>query len=272
MPGKIILTEATVEHLETVAENTYRMCLFEPHIAQTSHAGQFVNIQIAQGATIFWRRPFSIHSTNPESGIFEILFNAVGRGTQVLKKNKNGAKLNLVGPLGNTFNHALHLEEIIIVAGGLGIAPFKLLLQDLKKQQLKKTVFFGVASTANLCCLDEFSRLGAECHISTKDGSKGYHGFVTDDLQNYLEELPDSSHHRELLVCGPTPMLRKVQEIAQTFQINAQVSVENIMACGFGACMGCPVQLVHPHDDGKRYLLACKDGPVFNMGEILLND
>ncbi|NIA29490.1 MAG: hypothetical protein GWP06_06205, partial [Actinobacteria bacterium] len=147
MPGKIILTEATVEHLETVAENTCRMRLYEPHIAQTSHAGQFVNIQIAQGATIFWRRPFSIHSTNPESGIFEILFNAVGRGTQVLKKNKNRAKLNLVGPLGNTFNHALHLEEIIIVAGGLGIAPFKLLLQDLRKQQLKKTVFFGVSST-----------------------------------------------------------------------------------------------------------------------------
>lgn len=271
MSGNKILTEATVEHLENVAEDMYRIHLYEPHIAQTSHAGQFVNIQIPKEAAVFWRRPFSIHGTRPESGIFEILFNAVGRGTQVLKKVKNSAKLNLVGPLGNTFNHPDHLKEIIIVAGGLGIAPFKLMLQNLLNRQLKKTVFFGVSSKSNLCCLDEFHRLGAECRISTEDGSQGYRGFVTDDLQNYLRKLPDLSH-RQLLVCGPTPMLRKVQEIAQTFQIDAQVSVENIMACGFGACMGCPVQLAHPLDDGKQFLLACKDGPVFNMDEILLDD
>ncbi|NIA30212.1 MAG: hypothetical protein GWP06_09910, partial [Actinobacteria bacterium] len=248
-----------------------RMRLYEPHIAQNTHAGQFVNIQIPKEAAVFWRRPFSIHGASPQSGIFEILFNAVGRGTRVLREIKTGAKLNLVGPLGNTFNHPEDVQEIIIVAGGLGIAPFKLMLQDLSNRQLKKTVFFGVSSKAALCCLDEFRRLGAEYHISTEDGSQGYHGFVTDDLQNYLIKSPDLSH-RQLLVCGPTPMLRKVQKLAQTFQLDAQVSVENRMACGFGACMGCPVRLAHPLDDDKQFLLACKDGPVFNMDEILLDD
>ncbi len=271
LPGKKIVTEATVEHTEIVAENTYLMRLYEPHIAQKSHAGQFVNIQIPKEAAVFWRRPFSIHGTYPDNGTFEILFNAIGRGTKALLKVNSGAKLNLIGPLGNTFDYPPQIKEIIIVAGGLGIAPFKLMLQDLSNRQLKKTVFFGASSAAHLCCLDELSRLGAECCISTEDGSQGYHGFVTDNLQNYLRKLSDPLHLR-IAVCGPTAMLIKMQEISRSFGIKAQVSVENHMACGFGACMGCPVQLAHPPDDGKQFLLACKDGAVFNMDEILLND
>lgn len=271
LPGKKIVTEATVEHLEIVAENTYRMRLNEPYIAQTSHAGQFVNIQIPKEAAVFWRRPFSIHGTNPEKGTFEILFNAIGRGTQALRKTEIGTKLNLLGPLGNTFEYAPQTQEIIIVAGGLGIAPFKLMLQDLSNRQTKETVFFGVSSAAHLCCLDDLRQLGADCRVSTEDGSQGYHGFVTDDLQRYLRELPDLSRC-QISVCGPTPMLIKVQEIAMAFGVKAQVSVENRMACGFGACMGCPVQLAHPPDEGKQFLLACKDGPVFNMDEIILDD
>ncbi len=271
MPGKKIVTEAVVKRLDLVAKNTYQMRLYEPFIAEKSHAGQFVNIEIPKEAAVFWRRPFSIHGTDPKNGVFEILFNAIGRGTQALKKVKMGAKLNLIGPLGNTFDYAPHTKEIIIVAGGLGIAPFKLMLQDLSNRQFKKSLFFGVSSADHLCCLDEFSRLEAECHISTEDGSQGFHGLVTDNLQEYLRKLDDLSHC-QILVCGPTPMLIAVQKIARSFGIRAQVSVENHMACGFGACMGCPVRLAHPRDDGKQFLLACKDGPVFNMDEILFND
>jgi len=108
-------------------------------------------------------------------------------------------------------------------------------------------------------------------HLCTDDGSQGEKGLVTDVLEKYLSA--DSERDgRELYVCGPTPMMKRIQALALTYGFSAQVSVENKMACGFGACVGCPVTIAHPKPDGKKYWLACRDGPVFPLSEIVFDD
>jgi dihydroorotate dehydrogenase electron transfer subunit len=264
-------TQATVCKSEQLALNIYRITLEDKSISQFSHAGNFINIQIPQQGLVLWRRPFSIHSTNPHEHTFQILFSTSGRGTSILKDVKVGETLDIIGPLGNSFVLDSRLDEIIIVAGGLGIAPFKLLLEDAKPLNIKRTLFFGAGTASQFCCLDEFTELGAALELTTDDGTKGIKGLITVPLEEYLSSKTDSKN-RELFVCGPTPMMQRVKELAEEYKIKAQVTVENVMACGFGACVGCPVPLAHPTDDGNLYKLACKDGPVFNMSEILLND
>lgn len=271
MSAKKEMTKVTVLKNEQMTEGTFRLTLENEHISQTSHAGNFINVKVPQCDRVLWRRPFSIHSTNPSQNSFQILINAIGRGTSVLKDIKSGESLDIIGPLGNSFSVSPNLNELIIVGGGIGIAPFKLLLEDAKDIDCKKTVFFGVDSKDQFCCLSEFEKLGASLILSTDDGSEGYKGFITSPLEQYLQNL-ENPNGVELFVCGPTPMMNTVKQISEKYSIKAQVTVENVMACGFGACVGCPVPLANPTEEGKLYKLACKDGPVFDMSEILLND
>jgi dihydroorotate dehydrogenase electron transfer subunit len=261
---------ATVVSIESIAVHTCRMRLAAPELAASAHAGHFVNILIPQAAEVLWRRPYSIHAADRQAGIIELLFNDEGRGSQALSRVKPGTSVELLGLLGNSFKVPDELEEAIIIAGGLGMAPFRLLLQDLADTKIRKTLFWGVASQDRLCCLEELSALGAGLHISTEDGSMGQKGFVTAAAESYLAQAPRQG--RMLYVCGPTAMLARVQELAARFGVSGQVSVENRMACGFGACMGCPVELAEPQPTGVRYRLACKDGPVFPLNEISFHD
>jgi dihydroorotate dehydrogenase electron transfer subunit len=194
----------------------------------------------------------------------------VGRGTKVLGDIEPGEKLNILGPLGNTFTHPPDLQEAILVAGGLGIAPFPLLCRELLERKVKITIFYGAGTAEQFCCLDFFETQGADLHLTTDDGSRGERGFVTDSLETYLKKQ-ESLKGRELFVCGPTPMLSQTRSLVLSLGIRAQVSVENKMACGFGACMGCPVERTES-SGYKKYALACKDGPVFYMDEIEFDD
>ena len=262
---------ASVKSAVNVTSGTYRLRLNEPDISANARAGQFVNVVIPNCAGILWRRPFSVHCTDPAHGTFDLLFNAVGCGTRALKNIKPGEKLNILGPLGNTFAYSADLKEAILVAGGLGIAPFLLLCRELSDRQFNISLFYGVDTAHHFCCLDEFTDLGVTLHLTTEDGSKGKRGVITESLEIYLENLAQKAG-RELFVCGPTPMLSKTRSLALDMGIRAQVSVENMMACGFGACMGCPVRKTTPSSDGQIYNLACTDGPVFYMDEICFDD
>ena len=241
-----------------------------PYIAENARAGHFVNIRINKNTNIVWRRPFSVHNTAAGAGTFDILFHVVGKGTRLLKKKQPGETVEILGPLGNTFSFDEQTKEAILVAGGLGIAPFLQLLRQLADSSIKKTLFYGVDTASRFCCLDQLQQAGAEIHLSTEDGSEGAQGLVTNLLEEYLQTLPETES-RCLYVCGPTPMLASVQKLADRFNIKAQVSVETVMACGFGACMGCAVPMRHPTETGKFYL-ACKDGPVFSLNEIKIDD
>jgi dihydroorotate dehydrogenase electron transfer subunit len=264
------LYNAAVVDLFRVGADIYRLRLEEPLLSRLTRAGQFVEIKIPQSTDILWRRPFSIHDIHPDSQTIDILFHAVGRGTATLTQVKKNDFVDILGPLGNNFVIDKNIKQAVVVAGGLGVAPFKLLMRELQQLQIPMILFYGAGRMEQLCCIKEFSEY-ADVQVSTVDGSYGRPGMVTDLLIEYLLKQTDLSG-QALFACGPTPMLRRVQEIAGRFKIHAQVSVETVMACGFGACVGCAVPMRQPIPGKKEYFLACKDGPVFNMDEILLDD
>ncbi|NLP09603.1 dihydroorotate dehydrogenase electron transfer subunit [bacterium] len=255
---------------EEPAQETCRMQLLAPELAAAAHAGHFVNIKLPEAEGLLWRRPYSVHAVERRAGVIELLFNTAGRGSRALSRARPGDELDLIGLLGNTFDYPDDLQEAIVVAGGLGVAPFRLLLQDLAGRAVIKTVFYGVASQDRLCCVQEMTALGARVEIATVDGSCGRKGFVTRLLEEYLATVEGKG--RRLYVCGPTAMMKAVQDLAARYSVAGQVTVENRMACGFGACMGCPVERTKGVPGFKQYSLACKDGPVFPLDGIILND
>jgi len=260
-----------VQKVNKVADEIICVTLNDPQIASNSHSGQFVNVLIPNTDKILWRRPFGIHQTNADEGTFDLLFKVIGRGTKALAHIHAGDKINILGPLGNHFFYPPDINEAIMVAGGLGIAPFPLLIQDTKNKKIKHTLFYGAKSKDQLCRLDFFKKSVNKLYLTTEDGSKGKKGLITESLEQYLGNLT-TRNGKYIYVCGPTPLLAKVKQLACQYDIRAQVSVETLMACGFGACMGCPVPLEKPTENGRKYVLACTDGPVFNMDEIVFDE
>ncbi len=238
-------------------------------LSRSALAGQFIEVKVPHCAEILWRRPFSIHDVDPDKNLVHVLFHAIGRGTLALTALEQNSELDILGPLGNSFTFETTLQEAVIVAGGLGIAPFMLMLRQLRECHIPMRLFYGVGSKDQFCGLDRFEDY-ATLHLSTVDGSRGFYGVVTDMLVHYLEQSDGSAI--KIFSCGPTPMMQAVKKIAQRYDVPAQVSLETIMACGFGACVGCAVPMSHPIPGKKEYYLACKDGPVFDINEIMLDD
>jgi len=236
------------------------------YLAHHSHAGQFINIKISDNYVPLLRRPFSIHRVNRGEQWFEILFQVIGKGTERLANYEAGENLDILGPLGNHFNIPPGCDHAILVAGGLGIAPLLFLAQELADQHIAATLFFGNRSKHNFCCLEEFVELGIHYFLATEDGSLEFEGKVTD----LLEDRQDIARDKNIVIytCGPNPMLQKVIEIANQWQLPCQVSLETTMACGFGACLGC---VVNSLSQSEPYKYVCKDGPVFDANEIDLS-
>ncbi len=263
------LFQPRVAEVRKVAHDIYLLQFHQPFLSRNARAGQFIEIKTPFRPDILWRRPFSIHNVNPDDGDVEILFHAVGRGTKALAHLGPGDTIDILGPLGNGFHYDDELREAVLVAGGLGVAPFRLLQRELARRGVPMTMFYGVSDEDQFCGVDFFDA-HVNLKLSTVDGSRGYKGVVTDLLVEYLDACDDLAH-KAVYVCGPTPMLRRVQEIARQYPVPAQVSLETIMACGFGACVGCAVPMTHPQPGVKEYYLTCKDGPVFNIEEIVIN-
>lgn len=218
--------------------------------------GQFVMLKVPCIDTLL-RRPFSI--CRMKDGILEVCYKVRGKGTFALSTAKVGEKLWVMGPLGNGFKIS---GQILLIAGGYGIAPLLGLAEKLAVSRRPSVVslFYGASSKEHLLYLDEFKKLEVELHITTEDGSMGQKGMVTDILNEHLRRTKDEER-RTILACGPHGMLAEVAKIAKKRKIDCEVSLEASMACGIGVCMGCAVKA---KDDG--YLMACKDGPVFNLG------
>ncbi len=250
-----------------VADGIHLMRLKEPFLSGSARAGQFVEIQVP-GCNLLWRRPFSVHDVDVKQQTVDILYQTVGRGTAAMTKLKPGEELSVLGPLGNGFSVTAGLRRALLIAGGLGAAPFMLLMRELQRAGTAATLLYGVGDQSKLCCIDRFREFGS-VRVATMNGSVGRKGTVIDLLLDCLQEENDEA---ALFACGPMPMLRLLQEIAQSRNLSAQVSLETIMACGFGACVGCAVPMKKPVPGRKEYFLACKDGPVFNIDEIIIHE
>ncbi len=241
---------------EKVISGHYKMHLHAPEIAQRAKPGQFVHIRINNGYDPLLRRPFSIHRCQGEK--IEILYKVVGRGTEILSQKKIGNVIDALGPLGQGFKINAGSKEIVLVAGGMGIAPLYFLAEKLDRENI--LVLLGAETKGNILCLENLENLKAKVRIATEDGSKGYKGMLG---ELFFRLLKENSEIDLVYTCGPIPMLKEIAQLSLKFKIPCQVSLEQRMGCGMGICLGCTIK-------GKNgYLRACSDGPVFQANQIL---
>ncbi len=215
-------------------------------------------------------RAFSLYRmTASPDPVIEILYKVVGKGTQQMARMEPGRAVEVLGPLGNAFTPPLQGVRPVLVAGGIGVPPVAALAREMTSTQQaagsgqNAEVFLGGKTAEDILCLKEFEEAGAGVHVTTEDGSLGTRGLITDLLEPFL--LGAASSALTLYTCGPPGMLSAVARLAATHRVPCQVSMEANMACGFGACMGCAVEVT---DLDRRYKLVCKDGPVFDSREI----
>ena len=265
-----------LEH-QAVTYNTMRSVLKCAEIAENAVPGQFVNVKVSAGTDPMLRRPFSVHSVNPEKGTFSLLYVMVGRGTALLSQMKTGQFISVIGPIGRGFDFGdIANSTHIVVAGGCGAAPMHFLCDKLCSTGICPNVIVlsGAGSKDAVLCEVEFRAHGVEVDISTDDGSYGYKGFVTELLAAKLKEIGDTSNVR-VYSCGPHLMMKAVADISIAAKVQScQVSLENNMACGFGVCQGCVTKIkgAAKGDNSGRdwhHERVCKDGPVFNAEDIL---
>ena len=233
-----------------------RLTLAAPQIAAAAKAGQFVMIRTSRGRDPLLGRPFSIHQAD-SGGHIQIYFRVVGKGTELLTHVRVGEELMVFGPLGRGFSIPKD-APVCLVGGGLGIAPMLFLSKEVcrvKKGCASDMIVLGGRSAEDVEPLvGDFQQMGLMIRACTDDGSYGEHGNVLDALR--LEKLAPST---VVFCCGPEPMMAAVNGYCEKLGLECQVSVESVMACGMGACLGCN----RPARDGG-YVHVCKDGPVFD--------
>lgn len=217
------------------------------------YAGQFVQIQIPNGSAML-RRPISV--CNVIDNELWLLIARVGRGTIAITDLSVGDKLNLILPLGNTFSTS-GVSRPLLVGGGVGIAPMLMLARTFSAVGIKPDVLLGGRTSGHIVLRNEFEAVANTYYTTEDDGSLGVHGRVTD------HPILSETDHERIYSCGPMPMMRAIATLAKERQIECEVSLENTMACGIGACLCC-VQDTHTHGN----ICVCTEGPVFNSEKI----
>jgi dihydroorotate dehydrogenase electron transfer subunit len=253
----LFIINSPLEEILEINHRIYLLKVFSPELTSIIKPGQFLNIRVSERVFPLLRRPFSVCDVDGDH--LYLMFNIMGEGTIMLAHKPIGSTLDILGPLGNGFNLAGNYETAVIVAGGLGAAPFPYVTRMLNE---KKNIlsFIGGRTrddviTYNLKNVKEAS----------DDGSLGFKGNVVQLLENNLELL--KSNKIKIFSCGPTVMLRALKEFCLKHNFECEVSTECAMACGFGICQGCPIESTTQTD---KYLLVCKDGPVFNIKDVVI--
>jgi len=251
---------ALISDNKRITSNHYLLTLHPLQRIIKPQAGQFFMVSLGDCLDPLLRRPFSLYRWF--GGDFQILYRVVGKGTEILSRKRGGERIDILGPLGRGFPvDELKKERIILVAGGLGIAPIFALAEDVKKRA--PILFYGAVSSDTLLCQDEIRSMGIKTFISTEDGTIGRKGVITDLLIEYLDRTSSFEDNPVIYSCGPVPMLKRVSDIIRRYRLQGFVSTEEKMACGIGACLGCIIKT----KDGYRRV--CKDGPVFLAEEII---
>jgi dihydroorotate dehydrogenase electron transfer subunit len=218
--------------------------------------GQFIEVRVDGSSTTFLRRPISINFIDRKQNELWLLVATVGDGTHKLAELKEGDQLNCLLPLGNGFTPVHEGEKVLLVGGGVGVAPLLYMGAQMQQMGMEPTFLLGARTAKDLLLLDMFNRFG-RVFVTTEDGSQGEKGFVTNH-----SILSDERFDR-ISTCGPTPMMKAVARYARSKGIDCEASLENLMACGLGACLCC----VEKTTEGN--LCVCKDGPVFNIKRLL---
>lgn len=238
-----------------LTEDIFDMTVEAPEFAAAAEAGQFAHIYVP-GKTL--RRPISICGVDRGEGTLRFVFQIRGDGTRILAETAEGASLDILAPLGKGFQLGDTARKAVFVGGGIGVPP---LLEASRAFGANGTAVLGFRNRDAVILEEDFRALGCAVRIATDDGSAGHHGLVTDCLKDLDFDV--------LFACGPTPMLKAVCAVAKARGVECQISLEERMACGIGACLGCACRLL---EDGKEtFGHVCKDGPVFPYQEVILN-
>lgn len=244
-------------------------CMFDftlecPELAKQAKAGQFVHIQVpglSRGFSL--RRPISICETDHQSWI-RILFDIRGEGTRVLAEAKEGDYLDLMGPLGNGFALLEPEKKAVVIGGGIGVPP---MLETAKHYGKNAVALLGFRDKDRVILTEDFQNAGVQVQLASDDGSVGHHGLVTALLAQELQAgKPDIVY-----ACGPKVMLKAVAALCAQAGVRCQVSLEERMGCGVGACLVCACKTRKP-DGGETYSHVCKNGPVFEAEEVIFDE
>jgi dihydroorotate dehydrogenase electron transfer subunit len=279
--------DLTVKEVQRLHERYVLIRLTDSQPLPPMRPGQFVEARVDGSPTTFLRRPISINFVDTEQNELWLLVAIVGDGTRRLAQLSAGDRLNCVLPLGNGFTiqsreNVSHTEgardgsrenashRVLLVGGGVGVAPLLYLGKVLHDAGTEPTFLLGARTAGDLLMLDEFAKYGRVC-VTTEDGSMGERGFVTQHTLLYPQPVGTDAAAAPfdlIQCCGPTPMMKAVARYAREKGIACEVSLENLMACGLGACLCC-VEKVLSDELNTRNVCVCKEGPVFNINRLL---
>jgi len=262
----------------------FLLSLDAPRQAPSVRPGQFAMVRLLGRSDVLLRRPMSIFDVQAQGGgraaanrkesalrILQLLFKIVGRGTRVMADLKSGDKVGLLAPLGHGFFEEEYLprahesDEVLHVAGGIGIAALLLPAKQLAEARFKQRLFFGGRTKDDLVGIKEFKPVVSAMLLATENGAMGYRGYVTRPLEDYLTKHTNKKFL--LMACGPSAMLRATVELAKRFRHPCLVSMENRMGCGVGVCLGCSIRV--QGSGHEAYQRVCTEGPVFWSDKIV---
>lgn len=253
---KKYILDLTVKAVEQINEKYVLIKLTDHSPLPEMVPGQFVEVRVDNSAKTFLRRPISINFVDRENNELWLLVAVIGDGTRRMASVTIGQKLNCMLPLGNGFTMPQSKgERILLVGGGVGVAPLLYMGAEMQKMGCEPTFLLGARKASDLLEMDSFNKYG-RVYITTEDGSEGEHGFVTN------HSVLANEHFDRISTCGPKPMMVAVAKFASKVGIECEASLENMMACGLGACLCC----VEKTTEGN--LCVCKEGPVFNIKKL----
>jgi dihydroorotate dehydrogenase electron transfer subunit len=249
------------------------IALAAPEVASLAEPGQFVMIKTSRGADPLLRRPFSIfeilRDTRGDAVGLTLLNKRIGVGTSHLYETEPGARVACLGPLGRPFAAVAPPADVWMVAGGVGLAPFVTLAEAVRALGGTPRLFYGARRASELYHVELFERMGVDVVLATEDGSRGHTGYVTAPLDSALRAAAPASSIR-LCVCGPTPMMQAVAQLAASHRVACDVSLEQVMGCGLGGCYSCVV-LARNDQGAPHFVRSCIEGPVFDASRIVWN-
>ncbi len=235
----------------------YCLAFDAPMVAKKVKPGQFVHIRASEGFEPFFRRPFSVYRSLK---YVEIFYEAVGPGTKLLAKKKKGDVIDVLGPVGTPFTlPSKDIKQVVMIAGGIGVAPFLALTDLLKKRKLELILLYGGRTKDHVYPMKEFKQNGCKVLVSTDDGSVGVKGRVS-QLFSKIDCNPKTTF---IYTCGPHAMMNAVQRFARENNLKGEAACEEVMACALGACLGCSIKTT------SGYKTVCYEGPVFDLQEVV---
>lgn len=249
---KKYISDFTIVGKETYGTQYFKLVLQHPEVLPEILPGQFVEVEVEGQKNVYLRRPISIHDVDTANNTLSLLIQVVGKGTTQLSHLQVGDKLNMVYPLGKGFT--LKGNNVLLVGGGCGLAPLLHTARCYAEKGIRPTVLLG-GRTADLIPIKDDFKLFANLHFATEDGSLGEKGLVTNHSMF-------SQNYDHIITCGPNPMMKAIARYANSNNISCEVSLENSMACGIGACLCC----VADTDNGHKCV--CKEGPVFDATDL----